>query len=535
MARFGSPPYFMPMNQHHSIHSGTQSPLYQQIATEIKQWIESGRLKAGDAVPSTRHMADLLGVARRTVMRGYELLISQGYLKPISGIGTVVSHGVSRELTASSLGHVLDSATRSDLRGVLSEYGRRLLQFEPGMQARLNSQGGPPSEMLPVRAWRQVLLRHFNDASQYTCDGPLDSFGYLPLREALANYLRRARAVKCTAEQVAVFSTSQHALDLIARLFLNVGDQVAVENPGFPAARLAFGSYGAEVRPVGVDQDGLLVDELRHIPTSIKLVHVTSYRQDPTGAVLSVTRRHTLLDWARSASALILEDDFDGDYRYGELLPNPLQSLDQDGRVLFLSTFWKTLFPISPLGVLVVPLDLIDIVRRAKNAVESLPPAVEQRALTDFLQEGWLERHILRAQRTYNRRRQALIYALTVLFKTDVIIAKRSAGMHFLVKFTTALPDEQLADCAATAGLSLASTRQYYVDHPQSSEFLVTFASLPEEAAYGCVQRFAELMKSLEPEFGCRWDAVENSLEGPVEISFKRVSSGRLVDCISGG
>src|SRR5262249_25391109 len=155
---------------------------------------------------------------------------------------------------------------------------------------------------------------------------------------------------------------------------------------------------------------------------------------------------------------------------------------DQDGRVLFLSTFWKTLFPISPLGVLVVPLDLIDIVRRAKNAVESLPPAVEQRALTDFLQEGWLERHILRAQRTYNRRRQALIYPLTVLFKTDVIIAKRSAGMHFLVKFTTALSDEQLADCAATAGLSLDSTRQYYVDNPQSGEFMVTFASLPEEA-----------------------------------------------------
>ena len=207
------PNLHFPMNPDYSRPPQPESPLYQQIAAEIKQWIESGRLKKGDAVPSTRHMANLLGVARRTVMRGYEVLISQGYLKSISGIGTVVSHDARENSPPFAENHIVIPTRDSDLHTVLSDYGKRLLRFEPdsGMPADSagSNFGGPPPELLPIKEWRQILLRHLNYGPEFKPADVLDPFGYLPLRRVLADYLRRTRGVHCAAEQVAVFSAAQ--------------------------------------------------------------------------------------------------------------------------------------------------------------------------------------------------------------------------------------------------------------------------------------------------------------------------------------
>jgi GntR family transcriptional regulator/MocR family aminotransferase len=323
-----------------------------------------------------------------------------------------------------------------------------------------------------------------------------NSLGYRPLREAIARYLVQSRAVQCSADQILIVAGSQQALDLVTRILIDRGDQIALENPGYLGARQIFLAQGATLYPLPVDSSGVVVEALWKRLPEIKLVYVTPSHQFPTGAVLSLSRRLDLLAWAELAGALIVEDDYDSEYRYGGRPIPALQGLDHRGLVLYIGTFSKVLFPSLRIGYLVVPPKLIEVFARAKWLSDRQSPLLEQYVLTDFINEGYLERHIRRMRSLYNQRRQKLVQALIDYFGERVTILGENAGMHLMVRLSTPLSDKAVISRAAAMGVGLVSARRYYLENECSGEFILGYADLREPEIEIGVQRLATALSN---------------------------------------
>lgn len=346
------------------------------------------------------------------------------------------------------------------------------------------------------------MARQWSDLEKLELAGyTTDPFGYRPLREALARYLNRARNVQCTAQRVAVFGTKRLRLDAIARVLLNPGDAIAFEEPGYPEAAALFSALGANLLPVRVDKDGMVVERLIQEfdkDQAIKLVYVTPSHQDPTGATLSLDRRYRLLDWARENRVFIIEDDYDHEYLYGAKRLPSLQGLDAGDRVIYLSSLWKILFPAVKFGFMVVPHCLEAAIQQSKYHLERSMPVAEQMALADFIDEGHLERYIRKSQSILAVRRRALLYALSKHLRDRVIIYGTGAGTHILVRLKTGLDDRQVEECAEQANLSLLSTRPFYRGRSPGDEFMISFANVFEDTVTNSVETFGALVNQQE-------------------------------------
>jgi GntR family transcriptional regulator/MocR family aminotransferase len=340
--------------------------------------------------------------------------------------------------------------------------------------------------------WRKLMSRHCRYQLELL-DYAADSGGYLPLRQAIAQYLARIRAVQCDPQQVVIVNGSQQALDLVTRLLVDRGDRVVLENPGYLGARRVFLGYGATLHAAPVDEQGLIVKSLEEV-TDAKLVYVTPSHQFPTGAVLSLTRRLELLTWAQKTGTLILEDDYDSEYRYGGRLqgsqdnrPIPaLQGLDQSHSVIYVGTFSKVLFPALRIGYLVVPPNLVDLVIQAKWLSDRQSPLLEQAILTDFINEGHLERHIRRMRTLYDQRRQALVQALTTHFQDKITIVGENAGIHLMVRLHTPLTDAEILQRVSQSGVGILSAQPCYL--------IFGYAELNEAEINEGVQRLAKAL-----------------------------------------
>lgn len=468
-------------------------PVYRQVSEALRDAILTGRLKPGERLPSTRDLAESIKVSRFTVIRSYEELASQGYIQTTGGSGTFVNPDISRALKLDRF----DPGPERIESTHLSTYGRRVCseRIEPAdaeLFEELNY-GAPALDQIPLNRWREMLYRstRFQDADLVSYRS--DPFGYGRLREAIAGYLTRSRSVNCTPDRIVIFSGAQSGLDLIGRLLIDEGDQVVVENPGFPGARRSLVTHGAEIVSVPVDEAGLVVDKLWRCDNA-KLLYTTPSHHDPTGVVLSLPRRLEMLRWADHNNAFILEDDYDSEFRYGEKPVPSMQGLDQSDRVIYLSTFWKVLFPIVRIAFMVLPKRLVPAVSRAKSLIEREFPILEQRALADFINEGHLERHIKRTRAMYATRRAALVQALTVHMSKKITISPITAGMHLMIKFNDSTSERSVLTSASEANLSLATARNHYVSEAPGNEFLVGFAHKEEEELKQSVARFSQLL-----------------------------------------
>lgn len=299
--------------------------------------------------------------------------------------------------------------------------------------------------------------------------------------------------MKCSADQVIIFEGS-HAFSHIVRLLIEPGDLAVVENPGYIGARESLLAEGAQLVPGDVDNDGLMVEPLLKRAPRAKLCYVTCAHHDPTGAVMSMERRIQLLSWAQKNRTFLVEDGFDSDYNHG-MAPLPaLQGLDDSGRVLYIYSFWKVLSPLVSLGVLVVPKKLIPLFERAKFLSDRQFPTLEHYALAEIISDGHLDRHIKRTGKIYQMRRQKFIYALSQQFRNRIAIPKYSGGLHTLVQFNLNRKDKDILRVASLSGLPLASTAHYYMKNPHVGEFLIPFATMPEQIIETAVQRFARNM-----------------------------------------
>jgi GntR family transcriptional regulator / MocR family aminotransferase len=491
--------------------SGT--PLHKQLYDELRRAILTGRLKPGERVPSTRGLSLSLGVSRATVTLSYEQLLSEGYLRAETGSGTFVGCELPDELlktipvekfrpAASSEG----PCPRETRRQVeLSCYGASIMDDGPLdvchlAEGPLNfSTCRPALNEFPLREWRRLTLKHYRGKDQSMLNYTGVSQGYEPLREAIAGYLRHARAVKCDADQVVIVNGAQQALDLIAKLLINRGDRVAIENPAYPGARRVFMAHGAELQPAPVDESGIVVDSLNSkSKNELKLVYVTPSHQFPTGVTLSLPRRLDLLCWAEKTGAMIVEDDYDSEFRFGSRPIPSLQGLANGDSVIYVGTFSKVLFPSLRVGYLVAAPPLARIFARAKRLTDLQTPAIEQMVLADFINEGHLERHLRRMRTLYDDRRQTLVRALESHFGDRVTILGENAGMSMMIRLRSGLDDVEIERLARASGVGLLGIRHYYLGEERpanTGEFLLGYSGLSERRIREGARRLAKILK----------------------------------------
>ena len=459
-------------------------PLHRQIYDEWRHGILTGRFAPGERVPSSRDLAAALSISRATVTAAYDQLTAEGYLESERGSGTFVT----RDLPDESLrpGHVTKGGGAAARAVRLSEYGRRLepvVRQTPRQPGIIDlSQSIPDVDYFPFRLWRRLLLRHLRHLTPAVFAYAEHEAGHAPLRREIAQYLMRSRAVRCTPDQVIVVNGSQQALDLCARVLVDPGDDVALEHPGYQGARQLFAAHGARLRPVRVTREGIAVREL---PADARIVYVTPSHQFPTGVSMSLARRLELLDWARPRDVVIIEDDYDSEYRYsGAPLP-ALQGLAREVPVVYVGTFSNVMFAGLRIGYIVVPPGLVEPFARAKWHADRHTTLLEQAALADFLHEGHLERHVRRMRRLYKRRRDVLMEALERHCGDEVEVLGDAAGMHLVVRFTSGA----VAARAARNHVHLASTRPYYVSGAPANEYIIRFSAVRERAIREGIKR----------------------------------------------
>jgi GntR family transcriptional regulator / MocR family aminotransferase len=479
---------------------GSKIALHQQVYTELRAAILSGRLLPGQRVPSTRSLSRSLGISRTTVTQSYEQLLTEGYLEAQHGAGTFVCQQLPDELLHTE--KIVNSSKAKSLPIKLSSYGHYLaetpfaLQPEPTVEISFRY-GRPALKQFPIARWRKLLARRCRSDSEWL-DYALDPQGYFPLREAIAQYLSRARAVQCSPQQIVITNGTQQALDLVLRVLLEPEDAIALEDPGYISARKVFLSHGAKLLPIPVDESGLIVEKLEQLAMdSLRLVYVTPSHQFPTGATLSLTRRLVLLKWANQAGVLIVEDDYDSEYRYGDRPIPALQGLDQSGSVLYIGTFSKVLFPSLRIGYLVLPPQLVPLIVHAKWLSDRQLPTLEQQVLTDFILEGHLESHIRKMRAHYDRTRQVLVQALQSNFGDQVRILGEKAGIHLMVRFFLPISDAEILQRAEAVGVGIGPASPHYLRVGGKGEFILGYGELDEATIVEGIDRLASALKSL--------------------------------------
>jgi GntR family transcriptional regulator/MocR family aminotransferase len=485
-------------------------PLHRQLSQRLREAILAGQFPPGTRLPSTRILATELGVSRTTALAAYEQLRDEGYLDGRVGAGTTVADLTGplaaqppargpvapAPFPARATGSPAGAGPALSARGAAVAASRWRLRPEigPGRERpRAFPLGLPALDAFPRQLWTRVLTRRAR-RSLGDLLGYQDPAGYRPLREAIAAYLGLARGVRCGPDQVLVVSGAQAGIDLAARLLLDPGDPVWVEDPGYYGARGALIGAGARLVPVPVDAGGLDLGAARRRQPDARLAYVTPSHQFPVGVTMSLGRRLDLLAWAEAAGGYVLEDDYDSEYRYvGPPLP-ALQGLDRAGRVVYVGSFSKVLFPSLRVGYLVVPDGLVDAFAAAQRFGEVNVPALEQAALADFIGDGHLGRHVRRMRALYATRGRALIRAIRRQAPDTLEVRSAHAGLHLVAWLPPGVDDRAAAGRAAAAGVEAQALSDHALERPERGGLLLGYAAVPEPETDRAVARLGRAL-----------------------------------------
>jgi GntR family transcriptional regulator/MocR family aminotransferase len=460
----------------------TNIAVYKRIASAVEEGISQAKLSPGTKMPSSRELAVSLGVSRGSVVRAYEELIHSGHLFAQAGGQTFVAEKSSHKQILSN-GHSAEDDSEQNPENV-SEFAKRLSKFSWSIGSAadipLLNYGAPPEWALPVSKWKYALNKTCDDLSPASIEYAPPPFGDFWVREVLCEFLRRRQGIQANVAQTIVFADSESSLVYIARLLVNVGDVVLVENPCHAGARDTFSTHGAHVITVPIDEDGIRTDIVEEYLNNgpVKLIYVSPSFQDPVGVNMSLARRHRLLKLAKAHNVCIVEDAWDSDYSY--ISPNfpPLFTLSQHSNVFFIYSFWKLLYPLSMVGCLVIPPRYAATFAAAKVQSNGINPVIEHRTLADFIESGNLEKHIKLTRKQLTIKRQSLIALLVTLFGKDVQIKKRSSAFWLIVEFSEALMQGDIENMAADNNIVLFATDCYYSDPRKipAREYMVPFA-----------------------------------------------------------
>jgi GntR family transcriptional regulator / MocR family aminotransferase len=457
--------------------------LYRQLCEQIRKQILAGRLAPNSRLPATRELAQQLGVSRNTVTNVYDQLVAEGYLEARTGAWTYVASHLPTGLTAR---RPSDNSGADDSRLRLSHGVKVLLEgyrasFAPRGRGVFDfSRFAPALDAFPTNDWRRILSRNWQSPSPADL-GYADAQGDPALRRAIAIHLSRARGVTCSPEQIVVTTGSQQAFDVLADTTLDPGRTVLIENPGYVGARAIFAAHGARLQGIPVDGDGVAVSQLSERADNVRLIYVTPSHQFPTGVTLSLPRRLELLRWAAAHSILVVEDDYDSEFRYEGGSLESLQGLDTHHVVAYVGTFSKVLSPALRVGYVVLPPSLVEPFVAAKSLTDRHTASSLQAALAEFLDSGLFARHLRRLSKLHRVRRDALLEALQAEFGGAVQIGEARAGLHVHVRFCEHPATEEMLARALNAGVSLFPVSGLHIHTPSEDPgVLMAFAAMPE-------------------------------------------------------
>lgn len=429
------------------------------LSSALRTEILEGRLRPGARLPATRELASQTGLSRGTIVTAFEALAAEGYVEGTTGSGTYVNRVLPDDLLEVGRRTNREPKVQRPRHRRLSAFGRQAREFS-GLEARparAFRTNLPALDLFPTTLWAQLVARRHRNAPASLLRG-CGPMGYPPLLEALAEYLA-TRGVKCVAQQIAVVSGVQEAIDLSARLFLDPGDRVCMEDPGYPGAALAFEAFGAKISARPLDEEGMTIPGPRE--KNARLVYITPGHQFPTGVCMSLPRRLALLEWARAAGAPILEDDYDSEFRYSGRPVPALQGLDREGQVLFTGSFSKVLFPSLRLGYLVLPLDLIDTVAAIRSIGSRHAPLLDQAVLCDFITEGHFGRHLRRMREIYAERSTTLVTAARERLAGLLHLSDLEAGLQTAGWLGQGITGEAAAQAAEKRGVEVTPLSRY--------------------------------------------------------------------------
>ncbi|MEK3736088.1 PLP-dependent aminotransferase family protein [Paenibacillus sp. FSL F4-0122] len=461
-------------------------PLSRQIYEQVRNAIHSGALSGGDSLPPSRTLANQLEVSRSVILQSYELLQAEGYLEMRKGAGTYIAGLPVEEKDPQDSDNPYNFITK----------GPDFLTLNPSsiIENDLNTvlcnfrHGVPAWDAFPMDQWQKALMNACRRASPDTLGyGPVE--GSLGLRQEIARLLRSTRSMPVVPEQIVITSGATQALDILSRIFVSKGDDVIVEDPSHNVVREIFSFAGAVVTPIRVDLEGICVDELQascdHIKEGPhkkpKLAYVTPSHQFPFGVTLSMKRRVQLLEWAKANQAFIIEDDYDSEYRYEGPKLSSLAGLDVDGRVIYVGSFSKVLFPSLRIGYVVLPPTLIQPFLAVKWITDRMSSALDQEALAEFIQNGHYARHVTQMGKLYAARRACLVKSLDAEFGSRVRYYGEEAGLHLLIELESGAEEHRIAELALRYGVRVYPASSYFVgSKPQGPVFLLGYSNLTE-------------------------------------------------------
>ncbi|MDZ4833994.1 MAG: PLP-dependent aminotransferase family protein [Candidatus Melainabacteria bacterium] len=517
----------------------SETQLQKQVYLQLRELILNGKLLPGVRLPPSRKLAETIGASRKTVVSAYDQLLAEGYVSSQTGSGTFVSDPSNALSLLRSVSNSTDtpessgSSSLSSKRGndraaskslrntgdqtpeqkklprelladrpeepteatvepdsetePLSLYARRIggvdLEISQIEHARFQFFNWQPAfDELPLVEWSRIVGKTFRRADVNLVDYAPDPLGHLPLRQTIAERLRRTRGLDCRAEQIVITCGFSQSIDIVARLHSAEGTELLVENPSYRPVRDIFRTYGVSVRSIAVDQGGMRTERLAKLPKhNIKSVYVTPSHQFPTGAVLTLARRLELLKWATDCGAVIIEDDFDSEFRFrGSPIP-AMKTLDKEERVIYLSSFTKVFYPSLAIAFMVVPSRLIPIYTRARWLASDQLSIQLQDALAEFISTGMLERHVKRMRSTYALRRKTLLEAIEDHLEGCATTHGDYAGLSTLIRLKCDLDDDQIISRAGERGIVLTSTRTSYTRNAVQGEFILGYGNLNED------------------------------------------------------
>ncbi|HEX5678470.1 MAG TPA: PLP-dependent aminotransferase family protein [Alcanivorax sp.] len=450
-------------------------PLRQRLYRDLREALKQGRLKFGEKLPPSRELAESLGIGRKTVVEAYEQLTAEGFFMARSGSGTFVCRLPPADEPEPPVPGPGPGSHWRPLPAWVGQEAPRRFNFAGGVTDR---------RWLPHEEWRRALLQALRDDARDTrLYG--DPCGDQDLRRAIAHYLAYSRGLPCAADDILVTQGAQQGLDLLARVRIAPGDTVAVEEPGYPPARAVLEARGARVVGVPVDDQGLRVDRL---PSPVSLIYVTPSHQFPLGMPMGLERRLELLAFARRNRALVVEDDYDGEFRFEGRALDALKSLDRNQQVAYLGSFSKVLHADLRVGYMVMPLGLAAALRQAKVFNDGYSPVLTQRALALLMESGAFARHLRRMQRLYLRRRHRLITALEAA-RAPWTVLPQVAGLHLAVRFNQ--PVDGLAEKLAEAEIGALDLGMFHHPARQGSGVLLGLGMIDEASIEAGVDALA--------------------------------------------
>ena len=478
-----------------TLDASSEIPLFHQLYAQLRDRILRGSLPPRQRLPSSRTFARDLGVSRTTVLNAFDQLLAEGYLEARVGDGTRVATTLPEPLLRPARGEIprrVPAAQGANERPVQRWIGPVAIDAS---SMRPLQPGNPDLAAFPRRLWARLTTKHWQSAPARLL-GYGDSMGYEPLRATVAEYAHRIRGVECRPEQVLIVGGSQQALYLCGQVLLMSGDVVWVEDPGYPGARAAFEATTATIVPIPIDSEGLSLPARAKNRPAPRLIYVTPSHQCPLGITMSLPRRLELLDFASRTGAWIVEDDYDSEYRYFTRPIASLQSLDPNGRTIYIGTLSKTLLPTLRIGYLILPKPLVESFSRARAVIDRQPAGIEQAVLADFIARGSLERHIRQTRLCYAERERALVEAIRDEASDVLEVSPAGAGMYLTAFLRTRLTGAAAAAAAEAAGVTVVPLARFAVKPLRRDGLVLGYGAYSTDQIQTAITALARALRS---------------------------------------